>query len=765
MVSGKMKYTAFLAVSLAAAGGIYLYISRHAQPNPAQLRGAIGQDVDTSVLTGNYDLSRTNAYLAESILTPANVRPASFGKAFTLAVDGQIYAQPLYLPGLSIPGQTARHNVVFVATMHNSVYAFDADTPAMPLWTINLGPSVTTSTYGTPDEPYTDIQPENGILGTPVIDAASSTLYVVAATLDNGAYAYRLHALDCTTGAERPGSPVAIGAQVDGTGDGSVNGKIAFDAKQHLQRTGLLLLNGTIYAGFGSHGDNDPYHGWLIGFNASTLERVSVFNATPGGDGGAFWQSGRAPAADLKSNFGNSILRLDPKGSTVADFFTPFDVQDLNDSDSDLMGGPLLIPGTKLLLGSGKAGVIYLLDRTNLGHSAANDAQIPQRLDTGGQLIFNVALWNRPDGPILYNHFVNAPITAYKLAGGKLGSTPFASSQNGFPVPYQGMVVSANGYLAGSGVLWVLAPAGSPRSPAILHAYNADGLEEIWNSKMTAGDAVGSYMKFTNPTVANGKVYVPTGDHQLVVYGPVGSRNTTAVPVPVVTAVVNAASYASGPVAPGEIIAILGQYLGPDASVSGTVDANGVLGTTLEGVQVRFNGVLSPLFAVSTGLVTAVVPWEVSTSGNVTLQLSWRGKQAAPINLTLTETTPGLFSTDSSGSGPGAFLNEDGTLNSPDNPAKPGSLLTVSGTGGGQTNPASETGVIATAPAPLSAQTTATVAGKTARIDYAGSAPGALTGAMQVRLRLPGSLTTGPAAVVVGAGSQSSQGTVLVYIQ
>lgn len=780
MVSGKMKYTAFLAASLVAAGGIYFYISRHAQPNAAQLRGAIGQGVDTSVLTGNYDLSRTNAYLAESVLTPANVRPASFGKAFTLAVDGQIYAQPLYMPALAIPGQTARHNVVFVATMHNSVYAFDADTPAMPLWTINLGPAVTTSTYGTPDEPYTDIQPENGILGTPVIDAASSTLYVVAATLDNGAYAYRLHALDCTTGAERPGSPVAIEAQVDGAGDASVNGKIAFDAKQHLQRTGLLLLNGTVYAGFGSHGDNDPYHGWLIGFNASTLERVSVFNSTPGGDGGAFWQSGRAPAADdagniylvagngaadLKSNFGNSILRLDPKTSTVADFFTPFDVQDLNDSDSDLMGGPLLIPGTQLLLGSGKAGVIYLLDRTNLGHSAANDAQIAQRLDTGGQLIFNVALWNRPDGPILYNHSVNAPITAYKLAGGKLGSTPFASSQNGFPVPYQGMVLSANGYLAGSGVLWVLAPTGSPRSPAILHAYNADGLEEIWNSKMTAGDAVGSYMKFTNPTVANGKVYVPTGDHQLVVYGPVGSRNTTSVPAPVVTAVVNAASYASGPVASGEIVAILGQYLGPDNSVSGTVDANGVLGTTLDGVQVRFNGILSPLFAASTSLVTAVVPWEVSTSGNVTLQLSYTGKQAAPINLTLTETAPGLFSTDSSGSGPGAFLNEDGTLNSPDNPAKPGSMITVSGTGGGQTDPASATGVIATAPAPLTAQTTATVAGKPAKIDYAGSAPGALTGAIQVRLRLPGSLTTGPAAVVVGVGSQSSQGTVLVYVQ
>lgn len=318
-----------------------------------------------------------------------------------------------------------------------------------------------------------------------------------------------------------------------------------------------------------------------------------------------------------------------------------------------------------------------------MGHSATNDAQIPQRLDTGGPLIFNVALWNRPDGPILYSHSVNAPITAYKLLDGKLGSTPFASATDGFPVPYQGMALSANGYLAGTGVLWVLAPTGSPRSPAILHAYNADGLEEIWNSRMNESDAVGSYMKFTNPTVANGKVYVPTGDNQLVVYGPISGRNTTSVQPPVVTAVVNAASYASGPIAPGEIVAILGQYLGPDVAVAATVDPSGKMGTTLAGVEVRFNGVPAPLFAAATGLVTVVVPWEVSTSGNVTLQLSYDGRQASPINLLMAQTAPGLFSTDSSGSGPGAFLNEDGTLNTPDNPAKAGSVITVSGTGGG----------------------------------------------------------------------------------
>ncbi len=778
MISKRTQYAGLIAVAIVAAAGIYWYVSRHAEPTTSQIRGAIGQDVDGSVLTGSYDNFRTNAYLVESVLTPSTVKPATFGKAFTLAVDGAVYAQPLYMQALSV--KDVRHNVVFVATMHNSVYAFDADTPGLPLWNVNLGPAVATSTYGTPDEPYTDIQPENGILGTPVIDVASSTLYVVAATLENGVYAYRLHALDCTTGAARPGSPMLIEAQVAGTGDASVNGKVSFDAKQHLQRAALLLSKGTVFVAFGSHGDNDPYHGWLMGYNAATLERTSTFNATPNGDGGAFWQSGRGPAvdedgniylvagngaADLKTNFGNSILRLDPQGATLTDFFTPWDVEALNDSDSDLMGGPVLIPGTKLLLGSGKAGVLYLLDRTNLGHSAANDAQISQRLDTGNQLLFNMALWNRPDGPVLYTHLVNAPVTGYKLLNGKLGSTPAVSAKDGFPVPYQGMALSANGYLAGTGVLWVLAPSGSPRSPAILHAYNADSLEEIWNSRMTDGDAVGSYMKFTNPTVANGKVYVPTGDNQLVVYGPVSSRDTTSVRTPVVTGIVNAASYASGPLAPGEIVAILGQYLGPDTAAAGTVDPTGNLGTSLAGVEVRFNGIPAPLFAASSGLVTAVIPWEVAGTDSVTLQLSYNGAQAAPIKLALAETAPGIFSTDSSGRGNGAFPNEDGTLNSRENPAKAGSIITISGTGGGQTNPPSATGVIATGEAALTTQTSVTVAGKPARIDYAGAAPGAVSGAFQVRLRLPASLPSGPAAVVLTVGGQASQGTVTVSVQ
>src|SRR6185312_1857116 len=198
-----------------------------------------------AVLTANYDNSRTNANLAETILTPGNVGPNSFGKLFALSVDGQIYAQPLYMPTLSIAG--SNHNVVFVATMRNSVYAFDADTPAAPLWTVNLGPSIPSSTFDIPDLPYMDIRPEIGILGTPVIDPSTGTLYVVAGTLasfgDKSVPQYSLHALDVTNGAERFGAPVAIAGAVTGIGDASVSGVVQFDPAQHIQRPGLALAN------------------------------------------------------------------------------------------------------------------------------------------------------------------------------------------------------------------------------------------------------------------------------------------------------------------------------------------------------------------------------------------------------------------------------------------------------------------------------------------------------------------------------------------
>ena len=336
-----------------------------------------------NVLTAGYDSGRTNSNPNESILTPATVQPAGFGKLFSLPVDGQIYVQPLYQQNVSIAGQT--HNVVFVATQHNSVYAFDADTAGPPLWTVNLGPSVPTSNYDAAANPYTDIAPEVGILGTPVIDASTGTLYVVAATMENGSFYHRLHALDVTSGAERFGAPALITAQVTGIGDSSVYGVLPFVSLQHLQRPALLLLNGVVYVAFGSHGDGSPWHGWMMGYSASNVQQqTAVFNPSANGWGGAIWQSGRGPSVDSQGNiyvvtsngdsddmidFSDSVLKLDPAHLTIQDWFAPDDQQVLDDDDDDLgTAGAILVPGTNFLITGGKQGTIYLLNTAALGH-------------------------------------------------------------------------------------------------------------------------------------------------------------------------------------------------------------------------------------------------------------------------------------------------------------------------------------------------------------------------------------------------------------
>ena len=775
----KRKYSILLIAALMAAIGVYFAVSRSRIPFVRMIQGAFGAGGNpaANVLTGNSDNSRSNAYLNETTLTPANVQPGSFGRLFSLAVDGQIYAQPLYVQSVTMAD--GPHNVVFTATMHNTVYAFDADTPGIPLWSVNLGPSVPTSNYDDDTgDVYGDILPENGILGTPVIDSSTGTLYVVAATLENSNYFYRLHALDITSGAERFGAPVAITAQVTGTGDNSTNGMVAFDPSQHLQRPGLLLLNGNVYIAFGSHGDSTPFHGWIMGYSAQNVQtQVSVFTPTPNGSGGSFWQSGRGLTADsngniygaasngdtdLTSNFGDTVLRLDPTATRIADWFAPYNAQDLDANDEDLgTTGALLIDGTNYMVVSGKQGVIYLLDRTSLGHMAAGDSQVVQRLDTQSSLIFNMALWNRPDGPLLYTHTVNAPVTAYKLQGASLGSAPVASSQNGFGIPYQGMALSANGVQSGTGVLWVIAPSGSETSPGILHAYNAEGLAEIWNSVMSDADAFGGFSKFANPTVANGKVYVPGNSSQLVVYGLTVNGNNA---IPQVTGIVNAASMASGPLAPGEIVTILGQNLGPVNAVAGGPDANGNFSPRLGGTQVTFNGVPGPLLSTSSGAVTAIVPYEVSSSGPISVVASYQGQSAPAQTMRAADTSPGLFSADGSGSGPGAIANPDGTSNSPSQPAAAGSVVVLSGTGGGQTSTPSTTGATATGPSPLVANVSVQVGGQAAQVVYAGAAPGQVNGAVQINVQLPAGLT-GTVPVVVMVGRRSSQATVTVSVQ
>jgi len=729
------------------------------------------------VTTGGYDNSRTNANLNESTLTPDNVKATTFGRLFALSVDGQIYAQPLYKQNVSIVGQ-GTHNVVFVATTHNTVYAFDADTPATALWSVNLGPSVPVSKYQSDIGVYTDITPENGILGTPVIDPYSGALYVVAATYENGSFFYRLHVLDIGSGSEMFGAPTTVALQVPGIGDNSTNGTVTFDAAQHIQRPALLLANGYVYVAFGSHGDAAPYHGWLVGYKAQNVRSTPiVFNASPNGSAGAIWQSGRGPAADaagnvyvvtsngdsnFTSNYSNAVLRLDPTRLTVSDYFAPFDFQALSDGDDDLgASGALLIPNTNLLLTGGKSGVLYVMDRTALGKANANDSQILQRIDMGRFGVFNMAVWNRSDGALLYMHIGNSPVVAYQLTGTQFSASPVAQSLSSFVVPFQGMTLSANGTQAGTGILWMTGANSWPLpASGVLHAYNADGLNEIWNSSMNDADALGGFVKFANPTVANGKVYVPTMDYQLLVYG----IKATGAINPNVTGIVNAASYSGGSVAPGEMIAIFGQNLGPSTIAVGSFDNTGNPNTHLYGTQVTFNGIPAPLVYTSSGAVAAIVPFEIADAGNATVSVSYNGQTASTQTVSVEDALPGLFSADSTGSGPGAFLNSDYTLNSPANPAKQGSIVVLYATGGGQTNPPSTSGALTTTAMTLADDVTVTIGDQPGTVLYAGGAGGEVAGVVQINLRLPEGVK-GDVPVVVKIGSHSSQSTVTISIQ
>src|SRR5581483_9407378 len=359
----------------------------------------------TDVLTENYDNHRTNATTSETILNTSNVNPQSFGRLFALDADGQIYAQPLYAHALSIAGKGS-HNVVFVATMHNTVYAWDADAPADALWTANLGPVASSEALG-----FDDIDPEVGILGTPVIDRASQTLYVVAETFENGQYLHKLHALDLSNGQEKFNGPVTIAGSVAGTGAGSQNGVIAFDSSLHLQRPGLLLLNGAVYIALGSHGDQGNYHGWMFGYKASDVQQqIAVFCTSPSQIQGAIWQGGRGIAADSsfiyvatgngpwdgKSSFGQSFLKLDPAHSLeIADWFTTANWQASTAVDTDFgSSGAVLIPGTTYIVGGDKGGSIYISDKNNLGNLTNNDIGLRDKGRVVGYGIFTFAAWN-----------------------------------------------------------------------------------------------------------------------------------------------------------------------------------------------------------------------------------------------------------------------------------------------------------------------------------------------------------------------------------
>jgi IPT/TIG domain. len=713
------------------------------------LRQAAAQ---VSVLTYHNDLARTGQNLAETTLTPANVNMRQFGKLFSYPVDGYIYAQPLYVPAVVIPDK-GTHNAVFVATEHDSVYAFDADSAAgpnaAPLWQVSfLDPATGVTTV-----PYQNafncnqIVPEIGITGTPVIDPASGTLYVVAMTMEGSGgattYAHRLHALDISTGAERPSSPVLIQASVPGTGDRSTT--VTFIPRNYKSRPGLLLLNGVVYTSWSSHCDAGAYHGWLIGYDAQSLQQVSVYNNTPNGSQGSFWASGAAPAVDAEGNIyldagngtfdgdvggadlGESFIKLSTTaGLSVIDWFAPFNQLDLNKRDVDTgSSGTLLLPDSAgspqhphLLTSAGKEGRIYLLDRDNLGKfQAGSDSQIVQSLPAAVGGLFSIPAYFNG---MVYFSGAGDNLKAFSIANAALSPAPISMSATKFGGLGAVPSVSANG--ASNGIVWVLESSGG----GILRAYDAANLAaELYDSGQNrARDSLGSYVKFSTPTIANGKVYAGT-QNSLAVFGLFGPPALGS------SGVVNAASYQPGPVAPGSLVTLFGQNLAQTIATAPSYP----LPLSLAGSSLSINGIPAPISYASPSQIDAQVPYEVAP-GPANAVLTVGGVALPDVAFTVQATAPGIFMTAAS--------------------AVEG-MVTLYGTGQGAVDNPVATGAAAPASPPSQpiADVAATLAGQPIQISI--SLAPRVAGVFQLNFRIP-NLATGdyPFTVTIGGAAGNS---------
>jgi hypothetical protein len=502
----------------------------------------VGAAAQVDVLTQHNDNARTGANLHETELTLQNVNKAQFGMLFKRVLDDQLYTQPLVVTGVAVGGGT--HDVVYVTTVNNSVYAFDANDPqaAEPIWHVNFG---TPANVNSTDFGCTDINGQMGIIGTPVIDKARGVLYVVAITKAGAGFTQRLHELDLATGADLPESPVAIAAP-------------GFAALMENQRPALLLSKGMVYVGYAAHCDKDPYHGFLIAYDSQTLAQVSVFNSTPSGDEAGIWQSGQAPAADGDGNvylvtgngswdgvqnFSESFLKFTPQ-LKMLDWFTPTNHFYLDTTDNDLdASGATLIPGTNLVLGGGKQGILYVLDTHNFGH--LGDEHSLQHFQATVSHLHCLVYWkSAQQGAMLYVWGQRDKARVYKFdADNKLIETPAMMRD----IPNQGhpgamLSLSANG--GSNGILWAAIHATGDSwhasQPGILHAYDADNIRhELWNSlEIPERDDCGEYSKMAPPTIANGKVYLSsfgtqnTGTGQFCVYGLLPAPGAAALPAP-----------------------------------------------------------------------------------------------------------------------------------------------------------------------------------------------------------------------------------------
>lgn len=492
-----------------------------------------------SVLTYHNNNARTGQNLNERILTPSNVNVNTFGKLFVIPVDGKVDAQPLYMPGVAVPNK-GTHNILFIATENDSVYAVDAANGTL-LWYRTL---LKSGEIPSDSRSCSQIVPKIGITATPVIDPLSGpngTIYLVAMSKNStGSYFQRLHALDVATGAQQFGGPVTIHATFPGTGDHSSNGQVIFDPKQYKARPGLLLVNGIVYISWSSHCDHRPYTGWIMGYNEATLQQLSVLNITPNGNAAALWNSGGGPASDASSNiyvlagngtfdtaltgagfpskhdFGNAFIKISTLNSrlTITDYFTVFNSVSESNADLDLgSGGGLVLPDMKdasgkiwqLAVGAGKDRNIYLLNRNNMGkfHPTFNNIyqELPGALagsEFGVPAYFNGTL---------YFGAVGDAIRAFRFSNAKLSATPASKTSHIFGYPGATPSISANGTT--NGILW----AAENGTVAALHAYDVSNLgRELFNSNQAANgrDHFGTGNKFITPTIANGRVYVGT---------------------------------------------------------------------------------------------------------------------------------------------------------------------------------------------------------------------------------------------------------------
>ena len=602
------------------------------------------------ITTERYDDGRLGANLVETQISTSNVSVATFGKLWSYSVSGSIYAQPLYVHDVAVPGQ-GTHNVLYVATMNDMLYAFDAESANdAPLYSLDLASEVPGEFVVCVDDALgfnDNIIGNIGVESTPVIDLSTNTIYVVVRTetSDSGAchganpaFVQRLHALDLTTFEERPGSPVVLSGSVPGNGSGSSGGMITFDPKIADQRSSLALSNGRIFIAWSGHSDQFAYHGWVMVYDASTLQQTLIWSSAPDGqpfNGAGIWMAGRAPVIDASNNvyyttgngtwdgttnFGESFVKFGPTAdSPLLDWFTPDIVQSLNDADADLGGsGPILVPGTDLIVSGGKGGVFYMTHTGDLGHRSTNDVNIVQSFDNSNpagssdQIKGGPIYWNRDGGvgPWMYVwsdgcNFFNA----YHFNGTTFDTPPASQSTILSQCGSSGgvLTLSANGSTPGTGVVWSsMVRAGDGNSgvhAGILRAFDADNLStELWNSEQnSARDGSGNWPKFSPPTVAAGRVYLGgfpndgLGSTQVNVYGLFNPPDYTVASTP-----------ANPTIAPGGTV----EFTIDTAAVNGYASA---VHLDVQGLPPNANAVFSTNDFVPPGEVTLTVTTDAAT--------------------------------------------------------------------------------------------------------------------------------------------------------